>query len=268
MAQNCLKNQKVIGVAFDGTGLGSDDTLWGGEFLLADYRGFRRLARLKEVALIGGEMAIKEPWRVAAAWLYQLYGDNFLKLKVPFVRGLDRDKWRLIQKMYLRRINSPLSSSMGRLFDAAAALILNRPKAEFAAQLPMELEELASHYPLPVSPYAFRIVREKNGYIIDPLPVFRGIVRDLKKDLPRQEIAAKFHLAVAGMITRMCLILSRQARLNKVVLGGGVFQNKLLLGETKELLCKNGLRVFAPEELGADDSVISLGQAVIAAAAT
>lgn len=264
MAENGLKNQKVIGVAFDGTGLGSNNQLWGAEFLICSYKNFKRAAHLKEVALLGGERAILEPWRLSAFWLYGIFGDGFLKLKIDFVKRIERKKWRVLKKMYLSGFNSPLASSMGRLFDAAAGLILARYEAEFEAELAIELEKLASGFGSIANPYSFKIIKNKDGYIIEPSAIFKQIIQDLKKGEHKQKIAFRFHLTVAQMINKACLILRKDAQINKVALSGGVFQNNLLLRQTLDLLYKGGFRVFTHQKTSCNDSGISLGQAAIA----
>ena len=148
MAENGLKNQKVIGVAFDGTGLGTDNTLWGAEFLICDYKNFKRKAHLRQIPLLGGERAISEPWRLAAMWLYLAYKEKFLNLKIEFLKGINKNKWKILKDMYLKGINSPLASSMGRLFDAAASIVLEKYEARFEAEPAIELEKLAIRYPL------------------------------------------------------------------------------------------------------------------------
>jgi len=253
MAENGLKNQKVIGVAFDGTGMGSDNTLWGAEFLICDYKNFTRPAHLKEVALIGGEKAILEPWRLLAA----------LKLDMP--KGIEKKQWQLVKNMQAKGFNVPLASSMGRLFDAAASLILGKYRAEFEAQLAIELERLAfSFEPKPKS-YKFKIRKDKDTYIIDPAPMLREIVKDLKQGESKPEIAYRFHLTVAEMIRKVCVILRKKYKINKVVLSGGVFQNNLILRLGLGLLYEEGFKVFIPKQLSCNDSGISLGQAMIAA---
>jgi len=264
MAECSLRNQKVIGVAFDGTGLGADNTLWGGEFLLCDYKSFRRKARIKEIPLIGGQAAIREPGRLSSAWLYLAYKEKFLDLGIGFTRNFDRKKWRFLKRMYLAGYNCPATSSMGRLFDAAAALILVKYRADFEAELAMELEKLARGYKLQTTNYRFKIMKSPAGYVIDPLPLFRGIVADLKRREPPGKIAYKFHLAVAQMIRDTCLLLRRQHRINRIVLSGGVFQNKLLLSLSLDLLYKEAFRVITHARLSCNDSGVSLGQAVIA----
>lgn len=264
MAEQGLGNQKVIGVAFDGTGLGADNTLWGGELLLCDYKSFRRRARLREIPLIGGQAAIREPGRLSSAWLYLAYKEKFLDLGIGFTRNFERKKWRFLKRMYLAGYNCPVTSSMGRLFDAAAALILVKYRAGFEAELAMELEKLAGFSKPQTTSYGFKIIQEPAGYLIDPLPLFKGIVTDLKRREPPPKIAYKFHLTVARMILDTCLLLRGQHRINRVVLSGGVFQNKLLLSLSQDLLYKEAFRVIIHARLSCNDSGVSLGQAVIA----
>ena len=249
MIDNGLRNQKVIGVAFDGTGLGTDNTIWGGEFLLCDYKDFQRAAYLKPVPLLGGERAILEPWRLAAVWAD---------------KAKNQRKWQVLKKMQAANFNSPLTSSMGRLFDAAASLILDKDRAKFEAELAIELEKLAFSYQLSAISYKFKINKSGNEYILDPSLMFEGIAADLSKKIPKNEIAYKFHLTVAGMLQKTCALLKKKSKIKKVVLSGGVFQNKLLLGLTAGLLKKSGFRIFTQQALSCNDSALSLGQAVIA----
>ena len=264
MADNCLKNQKVIGVAFDGTGLGDDNALWGAEFLICDYSNFKRAAHLKEAALLGAEKAILEPWRTAAWWLYSIYKEQFLNLKINFVKGIDRKRWEVLERMSLSGFNSPYASSMGRLFDAVASIVLVKYKAGFEAELAMELEKAAVDYGFQAKSYEFRVERRKGVYLINPLPMFRQIVSDLHKGESREKIACRFHLTVAEMIVKICLLLEKNMGINTAVLSGGVFQNNLLLSLTKGLLYKEGFRVFSHNKLAANDSALSFGQVIVA----
>jgi hydrogenase maturation protein HypF len=264
MIDNALKNQKVIGVAFDGTGLGPENKLWGAEFFICDYQNFQRAAHLREIPLLGGEQAILEPWRLAATWLYLAEKDRFLNFQLDFVKRLDKNKWQVLKKIYLSGFNFPLTSSMGRLFDAVASLVLGKQRANFAAELAIELERNALSYKLRARSYPFRMRLEGENYILDPLPMFKQIVCDLKAGAPKEKIAYRFHLAVAQMIKKACLILRKRTKINKVVLSGGVFQNRLLLGLSLDLLSKEGFKIFRPQQLSPNDSSISLGQAAIA----
>jgi hydrogenase maturation protein HypF len=264
MVENGLKNQKVIGASFDGTGLGNDNTLWGAEFLVCDYKNFQRRAHLREIPLLGAEKAILEPWRLAAAWLYLVYKDRFLNLDIEFVKGMDKKKWRILRNMYLSEFNSPLASSAGRLFDAVASLVLAKYKVSFEAGLAMELERLASGYRLQAPGYKFDIQKNNEEYTINPIPMFKCIVSDLKEKEPKEKIAYRFHLTVADLIKKAGLILRKESGVNKVVLSGGVFQNKLLLRLALDLLAQAGFQVFTHKVVSCNDSGLSLGQAVIA----
>jgi len=271
MMQNRLKNQKVIGVAFDGTGMGVDNALWGAEFLICDYKKFKRRTHLKEIPLLGGERAILEPWRLAAIWLYLIYKDKLLNLKINFVKGMNKNKWQVLRNMNLASFNSPLASSMGRLFDAVAALVLEKYKVNFEAELAIELEKRAISYQpclagrrVSAISYKFGIVKNKGHYILDPLPMFKEIVSDLQRKESQEKIAYRFHLTVARMISETCLILRKETKINNVVLSGGVFQNKLLTFLSLGLLYKEDFNIFTHKDLPCTDSSISLGQTVIA----
>jgi hydrogenase maturation protein HypF len=264
MADNGLNNQKVIGVAFDGTGLGVDNHLWGGEFLLCDYKGFVRKAHLKEIPLPGGEKAILEPGRVALSWLSRIYGKKLFGLKIDFIRRINKEKWQVLKKLSALNINSPLSSSMGRLFDAAASLLFAKHKVAFEAELAIRLEQAGSRCEVEFSPYPFRIRKAGGQYIIDPSLLFEEVVRGLERGQAQEEIACRFHQTVAEMIIKVCLSLRKESGIKKVVFSGGVFQNNLLRTLSRDLLLKEGFAVFCHSKLSSNDSGISLGQAVIA----
>lgn len=271
MLENGLKNQKVIGIAFDGTGLGDGNTLWGAEFLICDYKNYKRAAHLKEVALIGGEKAVTEPYRLTLAWLYSIYKNRVLNLKIDFIKKINRQKYWGLKKILLSGFNSPLSSSMGRLFDAVASLVLAKYDACFEAELAILLEKLALSSQLSAfssqlsgAGYSFKIIREKNRYVLDPGSMFKEIIRDLKNGEAKEKIAFGFHLTVANMIYKMCLSLKKATGINKVVLSGGVFQNKLLLSLSLDLLRKGGLSVFYHKDLSPSDLSLCLGQAAVA----
>jgi len=265
MAENSLKNKKVIGVAFDGTGLGDDNRLWGGEFLVCDYKNFERKAHLQEIPLLGGEKAILEPARLAGIWLYFIYKDKFLNLqKIGLIKKINKSKWRALKSMYLSGLNVPLASSMGRLFDAVAALVLAKDKAKFEAELAIELQKMAMAYRSEAPGYKFNVLKEKNNYVLTPLPMFKELIGDLAGGEPKEKVAYRFHLTVAGMIKKMSLALRKETKINRIALSGGVFQNNLLLNLSLDLLYKEGFEVFTHKKLSCNDSGISLGQAVIA----
>ena len=257
MAENGLRSQKVIGVAFDGTGLGADNQIWGAEFLICDYKNFKRAAHLKEVPLAGGERAILEPWRLAASWLD--------RAGIKFTQAIDKNKWPILKEICAKKINSPLVSSMGRLFDAAASIILRKHFARFEAELAIGLERAAEGKgKTKVLAYNFFIHKENGGYVIEPVDIFKGIIRDLKRKEKKENMAFRFHFTAAKIIQQACLKLREDTGIQKVVLSGGVFQNNLLLRLSLDLLYKKGFVVFRHKNLSANDSNISLGQALIA----
>ncbi|MFC1804725.1 hypothetical protein ACFLZ3_02730 [Candidatus Omnitrophota bacterium] len=262
MAENGLKNKRVIGVAFDGTGLGEDQAIWGAEFLICDYKGFTRRAHLREIPLVGQEQAVVEPWRLAAIWLYLAKGERFLDSGIGLANKIDKRKWQVLKKMYLSGFNSPPASSMGRLFDAAASLVLSRTRADFEAQLAIELEKKASCSVRDEQTYEFRIIRKNKSYILDPLPLFKGILSDLKRKRPAGLIAYRFHATVADMISKICLLLRRDTGIKRIVLSGGVFQNNLLSALAKERLRQSGFKVLMHRDSSCNDSGIALGEAV------
>lgn len=264
MLENGLRNQGVIGVAFDGTGLGDGHRLWGAEFLFCDYKDFKRAGHLKEIPLLGGERAISEPIRVVFAWLYSIYKDKFFDLGLDLVKKMDKKTQQVLKNMYLSGFNSPLASSMGRLFDAVGSVVLGKSQVTQEAELAMELEKIAVRSPLSVISYKFRIIKEKDNYILDPTLTFKEVIVDLKRKEAKEKIAYRFHLTVAEMIKRMCLVLRKEKKINKVVLSGGVFQNKLLLRLALDLLYQEGFRVFMHKKLSCNDSGISLGQVAVA----
>lgn len=264
MLENNLHNEKVIGVAFDGTGLGSDNHLWGAEFIISNYKDFKRAAHLKEIPLLGGEKAILEPARLAIAWLYLIYKDKFLSLGIDLIKKIGKSKCQVLKNMYLSGFNSPLASSMGRLFDAVASLVLGKTRVNREGELAIGLEKAAGRYPLPATSYRFNIIKNKDEYIIDPRPMFKEIIKDLKAKRAKERIAYRFHLTVAQMISKMSLVLREETRINKVVLSGGVFQNNLLLRLALDLLYKEDFKVFTHKNLSCNDSGISLGQVAVA----
>jgi hydrogenase maturation protein HypF len=260
MVENEIEDE-VIGVSFDGTGYGPDGTIWGGEFLICDFREFKRVGHLEYTALPGGEMAIKEPWRMAVSYLYKVYHDQMFDLDIDFVKKLDRGKWPIIQKMIDRSINSPITSSSGRLFDAVSALAGVRNEVYYEGQAAIELE-MAAGTEEGVYPFDLKTVEDNIMVWLDPL--FRGIVSDLEGHVGVESISSRFHNTMAMIILGVCLKLKKTSGLNRVALSGGVFQNGLLLEKTCVLLDKNGFDVFTHHRVPPNDGGIALGQAVVA----
>jgi len=278
LADNGVDNHKVIGVAFDGTGYGEDGNIWGGEFLIADYADFERKAHLKYLPLPGAEQAIKEPWRMAATYLYETYGEGFLRLNLDFTSRLNKSRWAVLEKMIKRRINSPLTSSMGRLFDAVSSLLGLRDEITYEGQAAMELEmaiKSVQSSKFKVKSYKYGIEQEKKFFIIKPKEIIMGIVEDLKHSVPVGAISFKFHNTIVEMIVETCMkirsdfnqnykLRTMNSELNEVALSGGVFQNIFLLDRTFNRLIKEGFKVYLHRQVPTNDGGISLGQAVIA----
>jgi len=256
----------VIGVAADGTGYGTDGTVWGGEVLVADLCGFERLAHLRYVPLPGGERAVREPWRMAAVYLAQAYGDAFLDLDIPFVRGAGpiapplRSRWRPLAQMIARGINSPPASSLGRLFDAVAALLALRDEALYEGQAAIELEMLAEPGDR-IYPFALGAGQPA---LLDVAPTIRAIVDDLRQGVSIPQIAGRFHRSVAELLAAACARARAQSGLGDVALSGGVFQNWLLLEQLVARLEETGFRVLLNRRVPPNDDGLSLGQAAVA----
>jgi hydrogenase maturation protein HypF len=251
---------EVIGVAMDGLGFGTDGRMWGGEFFVANYAEAERIAHLDYLAMPGGAKAIREPWRMAAAYLYQTFGDEFEDLTLPFAADLDTRAWATLKRMITTRTNCPETSSMGRLFDAVSSLLRLRDATNYEGQAAIELEQIADRdcgqrYDFEVSA-AEGIVRAQ--------PVIRGAVEDLLSQVPPAVIAAKFHLGVADLIVRMAVTIREQRKLNRVALSGGVFQNVMLLQAACKRLSDASFEVLTHCRVPPNDGGISLGQAAIA----
>lgn len=258
----------VLGVALDGLGYGEDDTIWGGEFLLATYRGFERVAHFQPVPMLGGAQAMREPWRnTFAQLLYMLDWERVAEeySDLGLIRFLAGKPLTVLQTMASRGLNSPLASSAGRLFDAVAAAIgVCRDSCGFEGQAAIELEALAAvNFDHQAGfPYGFEL---QDDYL-NWTPLWSALLNDLREGIAPGIIAARFHhgVAVAVAVTagRLCTL----HEVDTVVLSGGVFQNRLLLERTTLLLRKQGLSVLAPIATPANDGGLSLGQAVIAMA--
>jgi hydrogenase maturation protein HypF len=259
----------VIGVALDGTGYGTDGTIWGGEFLVADLAGFERVAALEAVPMPGGAAAIRQPWRMAAVYLAAAYPGG-----VPAglaVRQRNEPTWDAVTAMAARGVNAPLTSSAGRLFDAAAALLGVRDAINYEGQAAVELEQLAD--PAEGAGYPATLSRAGPGPASGPgLVRIRGAdliaaaAADLMAGTSREVIAARFHLGVADAVLATCAALRAEHALGTVALSGGVFQNVLLTTAVRRLLRAAGFTVLTHSQVPCNDGGISLGQAVVAAA--
>lgn len=260
MAEHGL-DEPVIGVAFDGTGYGTDGKLWGGEFLIAELTGFRRLAHCRYLPLPGGAKAITEPWRMAAWTLYELYGANLAELGLDCVQEWPPG-WQLAIDAAAKGLNSPLTSSAGRLFDTAAALLGLRQRINYEGQAAIELEQVADGACGEVLPYE---IRGGDPAVLDFLPAFAYMAEQIRQGRANTpQLAASFHATVAHATVTMIKEISRQTGLKKVALSGGVFQNITLLTRIVVMLEQNSFAVYLHRHMPPNDGGVALGQAIIA----
>ncbi|MGA2591983.1 MAG: carbamoyltransferase HypF [Bryobacteraceae bacterium] len=257
MAENGLRG-KVIGVAFDGTGYGTDGQIWGGEILVADYAGFERRAHLRYVPLAGGDAAIRQPWRPALAYLADTFGPAAEFTDLAAWREVPESQRRLVRSMIAHRVNTVDTSSCGRLFDAVASLIGLRQQINFEGQAAIELEMIAAEGIAECYPF------ELDARTVDFRPAIERIVADVRAVTPAPVIAARFHNTVAEAIVEVCRRLRVEEKLNRVCLSGGTFQNMKLLDRTLAGLRRLEFEVFLHAQVPPNDGGIALGQAVIA----
>lgn len=269
MAENGLTGKRpVIGVAFDGTGYGTDRAIWGGEFLIADYRTFWRAAHLSYIPLPGGDAAIRRPYRTALAHLWA--AGVAWEEGLPPVAAAAPSERAVLARQLERGLNIVPTSSVGRLFDAVAALAGVRQEINYEAQAAIELEMLVEEGE--THAYSFNlesaISNLESALLIAPTPVIRAVVADVRAGVPAGVIAARFHNGLAQMVRDVCLRLKQETGLETVALSGGVFQNVALLGRVTSLLTASGFTVCTHRLVPPNDAGISLGQAVIAGVAS
>jgi hydrogenase maturation protein HypF len=253
----------VIGVAFDGTGYGLDGTIWGGEFLVADLAGFERAGHLAPVPMPGGAAAIRQPWRMAAAYLDANPENLEAGTGHLDVRRRHQADWPTIVAMAQKGINSPLTSSAGRLFDAAAAVLGVRDAINYEGQAAVELEQLAD--PAETGAYPAGI-EAGDPFRARGADLVHGVIDDLAAGTSPAVIAARFHHGVAALVEAGCVLTRERHGLDTVALSGGVFQNLLLLRAVVRRLQARGFRVLVHSRIPCNDGGISLGQAVVAGA--
>ncbi len=253
----------VIGIACDGTGYGTDGTVWGGEILLADYAGFERAAHLEIVPMPGGEAAVRDAWRMAAAWLRQAFGAEGEALAPRIAERVGPARWSGLWRLLASDLSQPRTSSLGRLFDAVSSLIGLCDAADYEGQaavwLEMESDEAEG------GAYAFGLDGEK-PIVLRAAPVVRSAVRDLRDGVSPSRVAARFHNAVVDALAGACGRIREQGGGRVVCLGGGVMQNALLLGRRLRRLRADGFDAFAPRRVPPNDGGLCLGQAAVAAA--
>lgn len=250
---------RLIGVAFDGAGHGSDGAVWGGEFLVADYAGFRRAAHLAYVPLAGGDLAARQPFRMALAHLRHagLPWDPAL----PAVAAASERERAVVARQLEGGLNAPPTSSVGRLFDAVASLVGLRHRAAYEAQAAMELEGAATVEPDMTYPFA---LGDGVPAVLDPAPIVRAIVGDAAAGVPVELVAARFHATLARAVAETCGAIRAATGLGRVVLTGGVFQNVTLLRATRRAVEAAGFEVFRHRLVPPNDGGLALGQIAVA----
>jgi hydrogenase maturation protein HypF len=252
----------VLGIAYDGTGYGEDGTTWGAEFLVADLIRFTRVGHLLPAPLPGGDLAARTPWRAALGYL-STDPAAAASLRIAF-EGVDPRERAVAERQIAARFNAPMASSMGRLFDAAAAVIGLRRQSSYEGQAAMELESLAARRP--ASEYPCRLDEVDGRLVLDPLPLLAWLGARRQRGVNQADLAADFHASIAWSTAVMATRLARAAGVATVALGGGVFQNARLLESLQGRLETAGLRVLIPRRLSPNDGAISYGQAAVGAA--
>ncbi|NLT96506.1 MAG: carbamoyltransferase HypF [Clostridia bacterium] len=262
LADNGL-NEKVLGVICDGTGYGTDGNIWGMEFLLGDFSGFERLAHLEYVPLPGGDAAIKEPLRMSVSYLYKYLREKGLLETQKYLAPLKEEEIRLFMQQIDLKVNCPLTSSCGRLFDAVSGLLGVCTKVNYEGQAAIELEEMADRT-VKGSGYSFEIIKgNKVPYVISTEKMWPELLENISRGIKAQEIAAKFHWTLAQIITQTCVNLKSYLSSPKIALSGGVMQNKLLIETLVPMLKEHGFEPLLHRQVPANDGGLSLGQAVI-----
>jgi hydrogenase maturation protein HypF len=262
MAENHLDGD-VIGIALDGTGYGTDGSIWGGEVLIANYRSFQRAAHFEYVPMPGGAAAIREPWRMAVSYLAHHMGRDFLKFKRPVLDGISCRQIEVVLQMAERKVNSPLTSSCGRLFDAVAALAGIRRTVNYEAQAAIELEMAIPNSSIKEG-YPFELRLENDTYIIGTGPLFTAALRDLSDQVSAGVISARFHNGLIGVLVEIANVTRDRTRLDRICLSGGTFNNLYLAESLCQRLRADNFQVFTQREVPFGDGGLSLGQAMVA----
>jgi hydrogenase maturation protein HypF len=248
---------EALGVSWDGTGLGEDGSIWGGEFFFSDDSGFKHIAQFRKFSLPGGDKAIREPRRSALGLLFEIYGEELFNSDNVILNLFEQSEINVLKQMLIKGVNSPRTSSVGRLFDAVSALVGLRSTINYEGQAAMMLEHIANQKEEGF--YDFGII-EENSILIDWFPMVKEILKDISDKINQDIIAAKFHNTLVEII----LDVGQKFGINKIVLSGGCFQNAVLLEKSIKGLTKNGFKVYRHQRIPPNDGGISLGQVVIA----
>ncbi|MBO3839534.1 MAG: carbamoyltransferase HypF [Thermoproteota archaeon] len=257
MAENRILNQSALGIAFDGTGYGDDGNLWGSEFIIVRGGEYFRRGHLKYVPMPGGEKAVIEPVRMAFSYLYDAMEKDALKIDI----GIEDKTKMVLMKMIEKKVNTPMTCGLGRLFDAVSVLLGVCLKRTFEGEPAMMLEMVASDGI--EKSYPFSII-EGREYIIDTSPIIRSIIEDLKNNVPAGKISMRFHETIVRLTVELSETIRLEEDVENIVLSGGVFQNRILSSRIKRIMEERGLKVFCNNLIPTNDGGISLGQAVAA----
>ena len=255
MADNQL-NEPVIGIIMDGTGYGTDGTIWGGEILIGDYNNFDRFAHFEQMPLPGGDAAIKAPWRTAISYLYKTFGSSLPNL--PFI---DNHDIKPIIEMVDKNVNSPLTSSCGRLFDAVAALSGGRQTIRYEAQAAIEL--MQAFESIDVRPFAYEIEQVNSRRNILIQPIIRSLVRSIQNNESFSKISSRLHKTLVQIFLEIANEARNETDISNIALSGGVFQNLILFENTILALEKANFKVYTHSQVPTNDGGVSLGQAMI-----
>ena len=249
--------KEIIGISFDGTGFGEDGNSWGGEFFICRKNEYKRVAHFEYFELPGGDKATEEIWRIGYSLLKKSFGKE-----TPLELPIDKVRIELINKMLEQKINSPLTSSVGRLFDGVSSLLNLTQYATFEGEGAMLLES----FTLPGfdSSYDVEILKENDTYVVELSPLIKGIVEDIKKGLKTEEISSKFHNFICEAILKLVRILRNEYLINNIVISGGVFQNMYLLKRLQIILAKEGFSLYIPDNVPINDGGLSFGQIYLA----
>ncbi|MCY6354288.1 carbamoyltransferase HypF [Clostridium sp. ZS2-4] len=258
MVENKI-NKEIIGIAFDGTGLGIDGKVWGGEFLVCNYTDFKRVGHLNYVKMPGGDTAVKEPWRMGISFLYKTYGD---KLDTNIFSNLPDNNIKNIIMMLKNDLNSIETSSMGRFFDAVSTLLGLKNRITYEGEASIYLEVIAKDNEGGRYDYSIDSINET--YVINTDNIIKGIITDIKKEINKSVISKKFHDTVIAFSIEMCKLIRNKTGINVVALSGGVFQNEIILKGIYRGLMKNDFQVYIHGEVPCNDGGISIGQLAIA----
>ena len=257
MAENNV-DETVIGVSFDGTGLGDDGNIWGSEFFICNLADYQRINHFDYIPMPGGDKVTEEPWRMAVSYLYKYFGEKFMDMNLPFLNTIKPVTLKMLCQAIDKKINSPLSSGCGRLFDAVAALINLCPVSRFHAEAPMRLETIMD-----------KNIKESYLFSIHPNisfeKMFKQIIADIHTSIPASVISAKFHNTILAIINEVVNDIRNSTGLKKVALSGGSFQNRYLIANIEQQLSNQGFTVFSHKKVPCNDAGIALGQMAIAA---